>query len=170
MNVAEGKNVFFIAHIDLPPYKYTENDGWEKCGFDHSAKTFFGFDPAKKGGDESAVSSICKRTGATYVATVKRGESIEQALRRVGCNNLADFWKVSDEAKDAAADMVNNPPHYNQGKIEVFDFIKDQKLNYAEGCVVKYVSRYKYKGTPLQDLEKAKWYLEKLIKELHDKK
>jgi hypothetical protein len=36
-------------------------------------------------------------------------------------------------------------------------------MSYAEGAVVKYITRYKLKGKPLQDLQKAKWYLDQLI-------
>jgi hypothetical protein len=58
-----------------------------------------------------------------------------------------------------------NPSHYKQGNIEVIDFILDQQLNYLEGNVVKYVSRYKYKNG-LEDLKKAQWYLNKIMLEL----
>jgi len=58
-----------------------------------------------------------------------------------------------------------NPSHYKQGKIEVIDFILDQKLNYLEGNIIKYVSRYKYKNG-LEDLKKAQWYLNKVLLEL----
>jgi len=57
-----------------------------------------------------------------------------------------------------------NPQHYKQGKIEVIDFILDQKMNYLEGNIIKYVSRYKYKNG-IEDLKKALWYLNKLIGE-----
>jgi hypothetical protein len=57
---------------------------------------------------------------------------------------------------------VENPPHYTKGKIEVADFIIDQKLSYIEGNIVKYICRYKYKNG-IQDLKKAQWYLDKLI-------
>ena len=57
-----------------------------------------------------------------------------------------------------------NPNHYKQGNIETFEYILDQKMNYLEGNVVKYISRYKKKNG-LEDLHKAKWYLERLIKE-----
>jgi|TARA_R100001530_G_scaffold116279_2_gene83328 hypothetical protein len=60
-------------------------------------------------------------------------------------------------------DMINKPPHYNQGKIEVIDFINDQKLSYSEGNVVKYICRYKKKNG-IEDLKKARWYLEHLIR------
>ena len=64
------------------------------------------------------------------------------------------------------ADMVNKPPHYTQGKIEVLDFILDQRLTYLAGQVVKYVARYRYKGKPLEDLKKASYYLNRLIKQI----
>lgn len=55
-----------------------------------------------------------------------------------------------------------NPSHYQQGDIEVIDFILDQKMSYIEGNIIKYVCRYKFKNG-LEDLNKAKWYLECLI-------
>ncbi|MDO4728401.1 MAG: DUF3310 domain-containing protein [Bacteroidota bacterium] len=62
-------------------------------------------------------------------------------------------------------EKVNSPQHYNLGKIEVIDFIEDQNLNFNLGNVVKYISRAgkKSKETHLEDLEKAKWYLEREI-------
>ena len=64
------------------------------------------------------------------------------------------------------ADAVNSPAHYNTGKIEVIDFIEDQRLGFHEGNVVKYVSRAKHKGRELEDLKKAAWYLNRRIGEL----
>lgn len=55
------------------------------------------------------------------------------------------------------------PGYYNKGKIEVWDFINDQNLNYFAGNIIKYVCRYKDKNG-IEDLNKAKTYLEKLIK------
>ena len=60
-------------------------------------------------------------------------------------------------------EMVNHPSHYNQGKIEVIDAIEDWDLNFCEGNVVKYVARHRHKTEPLEDLKKAKWYLNRLI-------
>jgi len=57
-----------------------------------------------------------------------------------------------------------NPSHYRQGDIETIDYILDQSMDYLEGNIIKYVSRYKYKNG-LEDLKKAKWYLNKLIEE-----
>jgi len=60
--------------------------------------------------------------------------------------------------------MVNAPPHYRQGQIEVIDFIVDQKMDYCLGNAIKYLARYRFKGSPVEDLKKAKFYINKLIK------
>ena len=62
-------------------------------------------------------------------------------------------------------DPVSHPSHYTLGKIEVFDFIKAWDMSFPEGNVIKYVTRAPYKGKRLQDLKKARWYLDQLIKE-----
>jgi hypothetical protein len=64
------------------------------------------------------------------------------------------------------ADEVNHPPHYMVGGIETIDFIEAKGLDYNLGNVVKYVSRADQKGNKLQDLEKARWYLERAISNL----
>lgn len=60
-------------------------------------------------------------------------------------------------------EMVDHPDHYNQGKIEVIDAIEDWGLNFNEGNVIKYVARHRHKVNPLEDLKKAKWYLDRII-------
>ena len=56
-----------------------------------------------------------------------------------------------------------NPSYYRKGKIEVIDFILDQKMSYLEGSVIKYLTRWKEKNG-IEDLKKAKWFLQKLMK------
>jgi hypothetical protein len=65
---------------------------------------------------------------------------------------------------------VDHPSHYNQGKYEAIDVIEDWKLDFCLGNTVKYISRYKYKNTPIDDLKKAKWYLERAIQNLEKEK
>jgi hypothetical protein len=66
-------------------------------------------------------------------------------------------------------DNVNHPPHYNQGGIECIEAIKaalgDGFPDYLRGNVIKYLWRYKEKGG-VEDLRKAAWYLDRLIKEM----
>jgi hypothetical protein len=58
-----------------------------------------------------------------------------------------------------------SPSHYQKGSIEVWDFIKDQELDYLKGNIIKYVCRSGSKpGEPeIDDLLKAKAYLDKAI-------
>ena len=58
---------------------------------------------------------------------------------------------------------INHPDHYTVGGIEVYDFIESWKLDFAIGNVVKYLARSPYKGKKLEDLKKARWYLNKAI-------
>ena len=55
-----------------------------------------------------------------------------------------------------------NPPYYIGTKIQEADFIGEFKLNYFEGNIIKYVVRNRQKNG-IEDLEKAMWYLERLI-------
>ena len=48
-------------------------------------------------------------------------------------------------------DMVNHPPHYNKGSIEIIDFIQDWNLDFITGNIIKYVTRSPYKNKPLED-------------------
>jgi hypothetical protein len=68
-------------------------------------------------------------------------------------------------------DLVNHPSHYKSGGIETADFIEAKGLNFHLGNVVKYVSRAGLKegATKLQDLQKARWYLDRQIKLLEGK-
>ncbi len=65
-----------------------------------------------------------------------------------------------------ANDPVNHPSHYTQGQIEVLDFIEDQQFGYLAGQVIKYLSRYRHKGQPVEDLKKAQFYLTRLIQHM----
>ena len=65
---------------------------------------------------------------------------------------------------------VDHPSHYNKGKIEVIDAIEDWELDFHLGNVIKYITRAKHKGNEIEDLEKAKWYLDRYIKLQEEKK
>lgn len=65
-------------------------------------------------------------------------------------------------------DPVSHPSHYTDGKIEVIDFIEDKRLNFHRGNAVKYVCRAGKKdpGKEIEDLEKARWYIDREIERL----
>lgn len=77
---------------------------------------------------------------------------------------------TSNKSIKPKADMVNHPPHYKAGGIETIDFIEAKKLGYNLGNVVKYVSRAELKIDKLEDLQKARWYLNREISNLEKAK
>ena len=73
-----------------------------------------------------------------------------------------------DKVKGMTPDMVNHPSHYTHGKVECIDAIEESMTTeafrgYCKGAALKYLWRYERKGKPLEDLQKAQWYLVKLI-------
>jgi hypothetical protein len=75
--------------------------------------------------------------------------------------------------EDITGDNVNHPKHYTQGEIETIDKIKylTEDFNGIEavciGNFIKYIDRCNLKGG-MEDLEKAKWYLDRFLDEFYD--
>jgi hypothetical protein len=72
---------------------------------------------------------------------------------------------------EGASDPVNSPVHYTHGGIETLDYIKAKLTpiayrGYLEGSVLKYMSRWRHKNGA-EDLRKAQFYLDRLIRALH---
>tara|TARA_R100000458_G_C8206063_1_gene195051 strand:+ start:639 stop:893 length:255 start_codon:yes stop_codon:yes gene_type:complete len=65
------------------------------------------------------------------------------------------------------SDSVNHPSHYKQGKLEMIEAVEGLNLGFHAGNALKYLVRYQYKhDTPegrLEDLRKARWYINRLI-------
>lgn len=65
------------------------------------------------------------------------------------------------------ADMVNRPAHYRQGGVECIEAIeasmsREEFQGYLKGNLQKYIWRYRHKNG-IEDLRKARWYLDRLI-------
>ena len=84
---------------------------------------------------------------------------------------LQEYYKKSGISSEK--DMVNHPPHYKVGGFEVIDIIQafTQDLNgiaaVDTGNAIKYILRWHNKNG-IEDLKKAKWYIEHLIKKLEE--
>lgn len=98
------------------------------------------------------------------VHNTKKKASVNQAAvkKPKGMKVIA----ISTSNRSVKADMVNHPPHYKSGGIETIDFIEAKNLGYHLGNVVKYISRADLKGAKLENLQKAKWYLDRAIANL----
>ena len=63
---------------------------------------------------------------------------------------------------------IDHPSHYNTGSIEVIDAIESWQLNFSRGNAIKYIARAGRKDgeTEIDDLRKAKWYIQREIERL----
>jgi hypothetical protein len=80
---------------------------------------------------------------------------------------------VSPVEWDSLRKTVEQPDHYNKGAIEAIEAIKasmpeHEFKGYLKGNALKYLWRYDYKGKPVEDLRKCRWYIDRLIQELND--
>lgn len=74
--------------------------------------------------------------------------------------------------KPQKTDPVEQPDHYNKGAIEAIEAIKasmpeHEFKGYLKGNALKYLWRYDYKGKPVEDLRKCRWYIDRLIQEVN---
>ena len=83
------------------------------------------------------------------------------------------YDRVYKNMDENVPDMVNHPQHYTQGGIECIDALKAAtvgKRGIEAVCVanvIKYLWRYEEKNG-IEDIRKAKWYIERLLKELEE--
>ena len=86
------------------------------------------------------------------------------------CALPADHHEMMKRERDRYApspDVVDKPAHYRVGEVEAIDYIEQQLggqgiRHYLEGNILKYMHRWRYKNG-VEDLRKARWYLDKLI-------
>lgn len=100
---------------------------------------------------DSCIHSECSKSDNPISTVVSCGVTVD----------CLDYEREDIMSKE----MINHPSHYNQG-IEAIDYIESHKMGFNIGNVIKYVTRAKHKGTELQDLKKALWYLDREIKRL----
>lgn len=107
------------------------------------------------------MSDLC---GGKYtIDGVLRRSSTQDVYSICGYDCVISEDMIDRKVRDKQEDFVSHPSHYTQGKIEVIDFIEDQKFGYRLGNAIKYICRCRFKGNKKQDLEKAIWYLQREI-------
>lgn len=86
-------------------------------------------------------------------------------------NDFMRYKEVRDMLNEQSVDVVNSPPHYKTGGIEAIEGIEasmapEAYAGYLKGSVMKYLWRYEKKEKPLEDLKKARWFLDRLIQKV----
>ena len=104
---------------------------------------------------------------------IENSMTIEDVKKRVNegicrCGGISAELLVN-ELTETAKEMINHPSHYNMGKYECLDVVKEliKDMKGIEATLFfnafKYLWRYKQKNG-LQDLKKCEFYLKELIK------
>ena len=101
------------------------------------------------------------------------GDALRELIIREGP------WRVHQPQIERTPDTVEHPSHYTSGGIECIDAMKAMLVGYEQakiatrfywhflsGQVLKYLWRWPLKERPLQDLKKARWYLDRLIADI----
>lgn len=65
-------------------------------------------------------------------------------------------------------DLVDHPPHYNGHPSGVECIQVTEHMNFCLGNAIKYIWRCGDKGDPVQDLKKARWYIDREIERLQN--
>ena len=133
----------------------------------------------KKKGTKKMLDSLKKKT-----ANWKDSESPKGINGRSIAKDTEDHTlQETTNTTGSSTDMVNHPPHYASSKIECIDameamtsqnreystFLNGHEM-YLWQVIFKYIWRFPFKKNPVEDLKKAKFYLERLIKSLEIKK
>jgi hypothetical protein len=97
-----------------------------------------------------------------------RYKAIRDVINSMGDDSPVLFNEQTGEVTPLHVDVVNSPPHYKTGGIEAIEGIEasmgpEAFAGYAKGSCLKYLWRYEKKGKPLEDLKKARWFLDRLI-------
>ena len=103
-----------------------------------------------------------------------RNEHQSIGIKLLQEETLQNLGIADDDSIQANDDSVNHPNHYNDGNIEVIDFIEDKNLGFHLGNAIKYISRagkkheqgMSNKQKEINDLRKAMWYVNRKIDQL----
>lgn len=121
------------------------------------------------------IEAFSKQMFAVVLRMYRTNKSVDEATKKIarqyGIVPL-QLQKTPLAKRVVVVDMVNQPPHYKTGKIEVIDYIEDKGFGYHLGNCVKYISRAGKKdpAKTVEDLKKAQWYLNRIINNLEKSK
>ena len=86
-------------------------------------------------------------------------------------NDVKTMSTVNEpDCQVAPSSQVDHPNHYNQGSIECIAALDacGYGLDFCIGSAMKYLWRFKEKANPVQDLEKAAWYINYAVEKLKE--
>ena len=121
---------------------------------------------AKIEGEKKMVRVFTAEGGKSITAHVDQITNLTPEQYQRLAENLGQGRKRLETATQDKPDNVNHPAHYKVGGMETIDFIEAKGLGYNLGNVIKYITRADHKGSLIEDLKKARWYLNREISKL----
>lgn len=123
------------------------------------------------GQDQERICVECRRPIEPYYSacycnlSTPEGRYSEEDAELASRFDNIDVKKRLDDLLETLLNTVNHPAHYNDGKIEVIEFIEDKALGFHLGNAIKYIARAGKKDPAklTEDLEKAIWYVKRFI-------
>lgn len=160
-------NSVYLVARDLLPDLFEEPARFVTNGEGQTADTQISRDPVVSFNDAFGEYYDVAKGGQTVPSGYDSGV---KGLKDLSIKMPEDLEQENDRKKPVV-DMVNHPPHYTRGGIEVLDFILAYFADdYLGGQVVKYLSRAGHKWDALEDLKKAQFYLNRKIEEMEASK
>ena len=92
--------------------------------------------------------------------------SIRREIGRVHSGSPPSRFEDVAAVVQAEDDLVNHPAHYNTHPSGVECITITEHMNFCRGNAVKYIWRADEKGDPIENLKKARWYLDREIERL----
>ena len=141
-----------------------------KIGSEWVARFDYPNGPITRAGDTVVVTALFSRGPIQY----KNLRACSVHIWDRGARDWHDSFVPEAEDKEAQTNNVDKPSHYNNSNIEAIEYIKDslglEGFSYhCEGTAKKYLHRFRYKGKPVEDLKKARQYLDWLIETEQEK-
>jgi hypothetical protein len=120
-----------------------------------------------KVGDNVKTREVFPRSGVIKSYIPEKNQFMVYMCDMTGCHTIAfdvgDLELAEPLIPVTSSEDIEKPKRYNKkGKLECWDVILDQEMDFLEGNIFKYIWRYKEKDG-VKDLQKAKIYLDKLI-------
>lgn len=107
---------------------------------------------------------------AAYDSLVEQDKTLANDFQIETVGHMRDFFqkRVANPARLQAFEAVNHPPHYGgaDNPYEAIKVIEAWGLDFCLGNTVKYIARAGKKDATVQDLKKARWYLDREISNL----
>lgn len=107
-----------------------------------------------------------EHTGTYLICFDNKGFSVTEGGRNDGKYHLVVEIPIESDKSDSDTVEQKKDVHYHKCKIEPIEYILANNLGFCEGNIVKYITRYKDKGKPLDDLRKIKVYVDYIIDDL----